>query len=323
MKIAITGANGFVGSNLVSYFQSEGHEVLAFVRSVASAQLLETLVKTIIIDYEDTAALYSALLDCDVVIHNAGKTKALYHEEMMETNVGITENIIIAINLSDKPVQLIYISSQAASRPSFGNVPVKESDNPAPLTSYGKSKLAAEMLIRKTCTKPFTIIRPCSVYGYGDKDFLALFRMVRLGFSISIGKEDKLMNMISVNELASFIGLCLNNPSAYGETFFATDGQVYSQKDVLAYIALALHKTPRQVTVPKLVAKLVFYSVDAFGRVFSVPTLINRDKMKEIMADGWLADPSKAKEKLGWNPEANLKLHILETAKCYHELGWL
>ncbi|PKN73867.1 MAG: hypothetical protein CVU50_01400 [Candidatus Cloacimonetes bacterium HGW-Cloacimonetes-3] len=323
MKIAITGANGFVGSNLVSALQAEGHEVLALVRSVASSQLLDNLVKTVVVNYEDMANLYSALLDCDVVIHNAGKTKALYPEEMMATNVGITENIIIAINSIDKPVQLIYISSQAASRPSYGNVPVKESDKPSPLTSYGRSKLAAEVLIRRTCNKPFTIIRPCAVYGFGDKDFLSLFKMVRLGFSISIGREDRMMNMIYVNELASFIILCLQNPAAFGETFFATDGQTYRQSDVLAYIALALHKKPVKLVIPNLIAKLLFYSVGAFGKIFSVPMLMNKDKMKEVLAEGWLADSSKAKEILGWNPQPDLKLHILETAKCYKKLGWL
>lgn len=323
MKIAITGANGFVGSNLIRHFLSEGHEVLAIVRSVATAQLLEHLAPTVIIDYRNVEALYTAFRDCDVVIHNAGKTKTLYHEQMMQANVGITENIIVAINSVDKPIQLVYVSSQAASRPSYGNVPVKESDMPAPLTSYGRSKLAAEMLIRKTCKQPFTIIRPCSVYGYGDKDFLSLFRMVKLGFSISIGKEDKLINMIYVNELAAFISLCMQNTAAFGKTFFATDGQVYRQRDVLAYIALAMHKNPIRIVVPNPVAKVLFYVGDAFGKVFSIPTLMNKDKMKEIMAESWLVDPSKAKEILGWNPEANLKLHILETAKCYHELGWL
>ncbi|MDD2228777.1 MAG: sugar nucleotide-binding protein [Candidatus Cloacimonetes bacterium] len=323
MKIAITGANGFVGSNLISHFQSEGHEVLALVRSAEAARLLSNFVSTKTLKYSDITALSLALTGVDVLIHNAGKTKALDHDEMMDVNVEVTSNVVLAVSIMNQPIQLIYISSQAASRPSYGNIPVKESDAPAPLTSYGKSKLAAEMLIRQSCTKPYTIIRPCSVYGSGDKDFLALFKMVNKGFSFNIGKQDKLLNMIHVSELAAFIGLCLKNKAAYGEIFFATDGRVYKQCEIQSSIAKALNKKPLHITIPSFIARLAFHIGDAWGKTMHVATIVNKDKMKEIMAEGWLADPEKAIRILGWNPKPNLEKHIMETAKCYREHGWL
>ena len=45
--------------------------------------------------------------------------------------------------------------------------------------------------------------------------------------------------------------------------------------------------------------------------------------MKEILADAWLADISKAQNILGWQPIANLENNIKDTAKCYRALGWL
>jgi len=323
MKIAITGANGFVGSNLITHFQSEGHEVIALVRSEDSAKSLSIITPVYVVDYMDTHALYIALKGVDVLIHNAGKTKTISHEEMMNANVGVTNSIVATINIKNDPIQLIYISSQAASHPSHDEIPVKESDAPAPLTSYGESKLAAETLILETCKQPFTIIRPCSVYGYGDKDFLSLFKMVNKGISFSIGRGEQLLNMIHVSELAAFIGICLQNPAAYGEIFFATDGKVYRQNDVQIAIAKALNKKPKNINIPIRLAKMVFYLGDAWGKMMHVASILNKDKMKEIMAEGWLADPEKARSILGWNPQANLEKHIMETAKCYRENGWL
>lgn len=323
MKIAITGANGFVGSNLIRHFQTAGHEVLALVRSVESANLLRNIVKTIVVDYSNPGPLYEAFCDMDVVVHNAGKTKALDMDEMMQANVSTTDNIITAINSLSKVTQLIYISSQAASRPSYGNVPVKESDAPAPLTNYGKSKLAAENLIRKKCNQPYTIIRPCSVYGDNDKDFLSLFKMVNMGFSFQIGKTDKLLNMIHVNELAEFISLCLMNERVFGQIIFATDTKVYHQSQIMRSIARALHKSPKYVVIPEVIAKLAFTLGGWYGKLFSVAVMVNKDKMKEIMAPGWVADTSKAKELLNWNPTPDFDLNIMETVKCYRALGWL
>lgn len=323
MKIAITGANGFVGTNLTRHFQSHGHEVIALVRSHAAAEMLNHMVNTVVVDYLDAASICGVISGCDILIHNAGRTKALNDKEMFDANVEPTKVIVTAVNGMDSPLQLIFISSQAAAKPSYNHIPVKESDQPAPLTAYGRSKQTAEQLIRRNCNKPYTIIRPCSVYGYGDKDFLALFKMVKKGFSFRIGRDDKLLNMIHVDELASFISICLQNEAAYQQVFFATDGVVYKQSEIMQYIALALHKKPLQLCIPVILAKVVFHLGDAWGRIFNTPIIMNKDKMKEIMAESWLADPSKAREILHWHPQANLKKNILETAKCYQELGWL
>ena len=242
---------------------------------------------------------------------------------MLQANLELTGKVVAAVNASASSLQLIYISSQAASHPSYGGIPAKESEPGAPLTIYGKSKLAAEKAIQNTCLKPWTIIRPCSIYGGGDRDFLNLFKTVQQGISFQIGRQDKLLNMIHIDELAAFIQLCLQNPVVFGEVLFATDSVVYKQSDILAAIALALQKTPRHIVIPELLARVIFALGDLSGRLRRKQGLINREKMKEIMAEGWFADTTKAVDLLNWKPLPNLQQHILETAKCYIELGWL
>ena len=323
MKIAITGANGFVGSNLVKHFLSAGYEVRAIVRSNAFTTFISPRAQIVKVNYYDAQSLISAFTGIDIIIHNAGKTKALNSGQMFKANLGITEKIIEAINKLPEEQQLIYFSSQAASRPSIDNIPVKEDEPSAPVTWYGKSKFAAEKAIKEKCRKNYTIIRPCSIYGCGDKDFLQVFKLVNRGFGFKIGRKDKLINMIYVLELCRFVELCVNNPAAYSQTFFATDGKVHKQSDVIKAVAKALNKKPVTITVPEFLACLIFYAGDLYGRLFHKEVVTNREKMKEIMADAWLADTEKAIRILGWKPTANLENNMKETAKCYHDLGWL
>ncbi len=323
MKIAITGANGFVGSNLCKHFLAKGHEVKALIRKTASSASIPQSAELIPVDYRAQQSLRETLKDCDVLIHNAGKTKTRTHSEMLKANLGVTESIISIVNTLPQPFHLIYISSQAVAGPISGNQPHSEDMPPNPLSSYGKSKLAAETAIREKCMVPWTIVRPCSVYGCGDRDFLSLFKMVKHGLAVQIGKQDKLLNMIHVSELATFLELCAGNPKVHGQILAASDGNIYTQREVVMTIAKVLNKKPLRIIIPLWLAKQVFYAGHLIGIVSKRAVVLNREKMKEILADGWLTSTDKAQTLLNWNPEANLMKHLKETAQCYQKLGWL
>ena len=139
MRIAITGANGFIGNNLLKHFKACGHETIAIIRKSAIVPDHDVEIREV--DYYDALSLTENLKDVDVLIHNAGKTKSLNAQEMLAANVGITQRIVQAINTLNHPIHLIFISSQAASRASTNNKPINEDETPRPLTRYGKSKI--------------------------------------------------------------------------------------------------------------------------------------------------------------------------------------
>ena len=321
MKIAITGANGFVGSALITHFADRGHTAIALVRKSAQIAIDTSLIR--VVDYNDHFALQSALQDVDVLVHNAGKTKTLNHIEMIQANVGLTRKIIQAINAIDNPLQLIYISSQAASRPSRIGDFVREDEASQALTSYGKSKALAEKLIRKHCHQAFTIVRPCSIYGPGDRDFLQLFKLCQHGLSMRIGRLERQLNMIHVSQLADFLLLIAGNDKAYGETFFATDNQVYTQAQIAETICTAMGKRHKEILIPETLARFVFRTGDLAGRLSGKAGIVNKEKLAEVLAEAWLADPTKAREVLGWEPEPKLDQLIAETYQWYVQASWL
>jgi len=191
MKIAITGANGFVGSNLVKHFLSAGYEVRAIVRSNAFTTFISSRAQIVKVNYYDAQSLISAFTGIDIIIHNAGKTKALNSEQMFKANLGITEKIIEAINKLPEEQQLIYFSSQAASRPSIDNIPVKEDEPSAPVTWYGKSKLLRKKPSRKNAGRIILLSVPVQFMVvvirifYRFLSLLIVVSVLKLGVKIS------------------------------------------------------------------------------------------------------------------------------------------
>src|SRR2546427_2811272 len=72
MKVALTGATGFIGSHLLTELQEHGHSVMAFGRDAAKAEILaERGATPTVVDLYDRAAVVGVLRDADAAIHTA------------------------------------------------------------------------------------------------------------------------------------------------------------------------------------------------------------------------------------------------------------
>ena len=72
MKVALTGATGFVGSHVLAELQDHGHEVTALVRNDADAETVAAKGATpVVVDLYDRPGVVSALSDADGAIHTA------------------------------------------------------------------------------------------------------------------------------------------------------------------------------------------------------------------------------------------------------------
>ena len=72
MKVALTGATGFIGSHVLTELQEHGHEVTAFVRDASKAKTLaERGATPTVVDLYDRAAVVGVLRDADAAIHTA------------------------------------------------------------------------------------------------------------------------------------------------------------------------------------------------------------------------------------------------------------
>jgi dTDP-4-dehydrorhamnose reductase len=158
MRILITGAEGNMGSYFSKYF-SDNHEIFAFGKShmdVANKSQVLNVVSTI---------------RPDIFIHAAGFTDIDLCEKNESSAYSVNTigslNTAYACNFYDIPI--IYISCSSVYEGNKTSY-YYETDDCAPVNTYGKTKLSGEELIRTICKKYF-ILRTSWIYG-GEKCFV-------------------------------------------------------------------------------------------------------------------------------------------------------
>lgn len=323
-KIVITGANGFVGSALAKKLLNSGHEVTCLVRTGSDISLIEGNKYICYINYDNLEEIEHALQNKDILIHAAALTRARKWESFKKINIELTDTLLkISNNSSIK--KFIFLSSQAVAGPALNESSrKKEEDSPNPITMYGKSKLLAEDIIHKNAKMPWTIIRPVSVYGAGDKDFLALFKMVKKHFVFLNSFRTKYYSIIYIDELTDLIEKTINNEEAYNETFFAANPRIIKNKELHKLIGEAINSKTITIRIPEflifpIASILEFFSL-IFNRKFPV---LNRDKVKEFKEDYWIVDTTKAKTKLNIEFKDEYLINFKKTYQWYKNKGWL
>src|SRR5262245_54319497 len=214
--VAVTGANGFIGQNVVRHFRDAGWMVRAIVRPGRHDGVPGGVD---IVDSRFTVNdLIRAAAGAEVIVHVAGRTRAAMSRQFDLANVEVTRRVVRAA--AELGARLVHISSQAAAGPGTPEHPRAEGDPPHPLTAYGRSKLAAEEVVRTTARLSWTIVRPALVYGPADRNTLPLFRMAQKGIMLELGRSPSLAyTFIHVDEIARGIETAATAAAALGQIF--------------------------------------------------------------------------------------------------------
>lgn len=289
MKVAITGANGFLGSYIVKEFLNEGFSVVALVRKSANCELLPEHDSLSIENLNYTSDLkgqFQSLKEkhgeLTYFIHNAGVTVSLDNDEYFRINVGLTKSLIEALGKSEwlpKSNKLIAVSSMAAQGP-FG---VGE-----PVSNYGRSKLEAEKIIEKA-GYPYVMFRPTGIYGAGDVAFLPLFSLASKGL-YPLPSDKQKMSMIHAKDLARII--VKEAPEAIG-ILHTNDGNTYLHQDFIDALKKVTGKKIRKMPTPKWLSKISLGLSDVWHKVIKKRPGLTLEKFQEISMDWHLhEDPN-------------------------------
>jgi len=325
-RVLVTGGTGFIGSHLVEELIARGFEVRCLVRKSSDLQWLEHMpVDLAYGDLEHMESLIPAVTDVDVVFHLAGRTKVKVKENYHDANALGTENLIRAILKADlKLKRFVYVSSQAVAGPSRGQKPLNESDEPNPLTPYGKSKLAGESMVFKYANRiPVTVIRPPTVYGPRDTDVYEIFKIIRYGFRAVLGWKKRYLSMVYVTDLVQGLILASESRQAIGQVFYMVSDDCVSYHELSDSIAEALDKRALRIHVPVSLFAVWVMINEAIAFFSGKPLILNRHKVREARNRFWICDATKAKQMLNYHPKFPLIRGVRETVNWYREQKWL
>jgi len=328
----VTGATGFVGSNLVANLRQRNWEVGGLVRDVQRAAALEPLGATLHLgSLGNVESLERAMVGVDYVFHVAGRVRALNDRQFTADNVAGTRNVVEAAAAQTEPPVVVLVSSLAAGGPSKLGGPRCESDNDQPISAYGHSKLAAERAAAELADEvPISIVRPPIIFGPADKASLAIFRGIQLlhlhpvpgfrRFPISLVHVADLCDaMIRIAERGKRVAPTNSTDAIYHVAAERTI--TYSELGKLA--AQSLDCAGIALPLPKAFFWLVGGVMEILGQIRRQPGVLNLDKVREAVATGWECNDEKIRRELDYQPAATLEERFAETATWYREQGWL
>jgi nucleoside-diphosphate-sugar epimerase len=325
VNVFVTGGTGFVGAHLVSALRARGDSVTCLVRRPALAERLGwgNEVRLVSGDLNDQDALRQGCAGADVVFHVAGKIAARDAVEFMATNRDGTANVLEAAE-AQSVGRFVLVSSLAVAGPTLPGHPIDESRPPAPVTDYGRSKLAAEVLVRAT-RLPWAIVRPPVVYGEWDRGTLKIFQLAKRGVVPVFGDGSQELSVIHAADLASGLIAAATKPAAVGRVYFAAHPATTTSRELVLAAARALgtKPPPRIMPVPPWVARAVLWAAGALAHLAGRATLLSADKGNEYLAPAWTCRSDALTRDTGWHAEIGLDVGLRRAADWYREVGWV
>ncbi len=325
-KVLITGASGFLGYHIICEALKNDLEVYAAIRKTSNINHLKDLdLKFTYPDYSNTDSLKQEISEnkYDYIIHAAGITRARSAEEYDNINAGHTYNLAKAAAESKYRVKkFVLIGSLAAIGPlnTLDGI-ITEATEPKPVTAYGRSKLLAEEQLKSIKGLRYTILRPTGIYGPRDKDIFIFFKQLRNHLEPYIGRMEQHLSLIYAGDVAQVAIKALN--TGQQKAYNLSDGNHYSRYELGEIGKYELNVKAIKIHLPVSFVKIIAMIAEKIGSLNNKATVLNVEKLNELMAVNWHCDITPAKTDLGFTPLHNLRSGLKETLNWYKANKWL
>jgi nucleoside-diphosphate-sugar epimerase len=247
VRVAVTGATGFVGGRLVGELARRGHSVQAYGRRATQPPAGVSYSR-----WDLPGQPFDAPLQSDVVVHCASKVDDWGDPvEFEAANVLGTRAVLQAFVPS---ARVVYVSTASVYDPRAPTRCVRE-DAPYArryLNAYSRTKMLAECEIRAS-GRGFVILRPHAVYGPGDPTLVPrLLAARRFGRVLAVGNGRNLLSVTHVDNLVQAIvrAVELSTTGIYN----VADGLDATLDDLLRTLLQRLGLPPRIAYIPLAIA---------------------------------------------------------------------
>ena len=291
-SIFITGSSGFVGKNMLAYFNNSS--ITKYNRST------EVNIRE------------------DIVIHLAGMAhdikKAIAESDYYLANTELTKQVFDHFLKSNAKV-FITLSSVKAAADEL-NVELTELHTPNPITHYGKSKLLAEQYILSNKIphgKRVYILRPCMIHGPGNKGNLnLLYKIVSKGFPWPLGAFDNKRSFCSIDNLCFSVNELIENDTINSGSYKSADDEPLSTNALIILIAESLLKIARIWNIPKF----LIFAIAKIGDVFKLP--LNTERLQKL-TESYIVSNNKIVEAINKPLPYSSKEGLLKTINSFNQ----
>ncbi len=293
--VLVTGAGGFIGSQLVEALLAEGAHVRAFVRYNSRGdpgllrqvpQVLISKAELIAGDVRDGGAIRSAVKDCEFVFHLGALISIPYSyqhpAEVAETNFMGTLNVLQACR--EFGVKRLLHTSTSEVYGTALRVPIDESHPLQGQSPYSASKIGADKLVESFyCTYglPVTTVRPFNTFGPRQSARAVIPAIITQALTLNVirlGNLDARRDFTYVDDTVSGFLMAARAEGAEGKTFNLGTG--------------------REIRIGDL-ARLV---IEKIARPVRIVVDEERLRPEKSEVQRLLSDNSLAKKVLGWEP---------------------
>jgi len=301
-KVFITGATGFIGSNLTRRYLEQGAEVYINIRKTSDTWRIKDIlseVHLVPVDITEYQKLKDALKEVrpDFIFHTAtygGRADQKNTEKIIDTNINGTVNLVRSCR--DIGVSLL-VNTGTSSEYGLKKSAMKESFLLEPVTEYGVSKAAATLFCQTyavTNNLPVVTFRLFSPFGrYEQKSRLvpSVILAALQKMNPKISSRQFVRDFIYIDDVLFAYDAALNLTNASGKIFNIGSGQQHSVGEVVDMII-------------RLLGNEVSYETGIPQAWENEPAI-------------WQADIEKAKSELFWEPKYSLEQGLLATINWF------
>jgi nucleoside-diphosphate-sugar epimerase len=320
--IAVTGGTGFVGSHLVDTLCAAGIEPRVLVRDPdAPRWIADAPVRWVVGSLDDQQALQRLVEGSGTVVHLAGVLRAGRESDFDTGNRVGTANVVAAMREFAKAARLVQVSSLAAAGPSPAPDGIGPEVEPAPISWYGRSKLAAEGEARTwNDGGGWVILRPPAIYGPRDSDVFEFFRMANRGLVALPGGERWLTVAWVGDVVRSILAAAAANA---GSLYHLGEPDPLLLDDLVTKLCDAGGVRVRVVRLPPALVSGAGAIGSALQGLGWRRLALTSDKSRELLARHWTARTSDSLQSLGIKAFIPFHEGAATTWNWYRNQGWL
>jgi nucleoside-diphosphate-sugar epimerase len=282
--------------------QAEGWRVRILARRDPPTSLEAEVVRG---DLADEAALGRLAAGADVLIHCAGVVKARSRAEFDAVNLAGARRVAAAAQ--DVP-HTVLVSSLTAREPG--------------LSHYSASKAAGEAAMAEILGPQLSIVRPCAIYGPGDRELLPVFQAAAALPVLPVLSPTARVAMIHVEDAArQTVAVAAAPPIGRAVALSDSRAEGYTWAELMAEAARACGRTPRLMPVPAAVVRAIGITND-FTLLLGRTPMLTSAKARELLHPDWAV---AAEERLEAPPAAHYDLAagFAATVAWYRSAAWM